>query len=63
MRARKIKNWLIDQGVSSDKIVSTVGLGTSDDAVTEPTGASASQLEAARILNRRISVKVVVGCN
>lgn len=62
MRARKIKQWLIEQGVSSSKIVSTVGLGTSDDAVYEPTNSSASELEAARILNRRISVKVVEGC-
>ncbi|MEP7235513.1 MAG: OmpA family protein, partial [Ignavibacteriota bacterium] len=62
MRARKIKNWLISQGVSSDKIVATVGLGVSDDAVHEPDGATPAQLEAARILNRRISVKVVEGC-
>ncbi len=61
-RARKIKQWLIEQGVSSSKIVSTVGLGTSDDAVYEPTNSSAAELEAARILNRRISVKVVEGC-
>jgi outer membrane protein OmpA-like peptidoglycan-associated protein len=62
MRARKIKSWLIGQGVSPSKIVSTVGLGTSDDAVSEPTGSTAAQLEAARILNRRISVRVVEGC-
>jgi len=62
MRARKIKQWLIDQGVRSDKIISTIGLGTSDDAVYEPTNSTPAQLEAARILNRRISVKVVEGC-
>ncbi|MEP7235105.1 MAG: OmpA family protein [Ignavibacteriota bacterium] len=62
MRARKIKSWLMDQGVSSDKISSTIGLGTSDDAVSEPTNSSAAELEAARILNRRIAVKVVEGC-
>jgi outer membrane protein OmpA-like peptidoglycan-associated protein len=62
MRARKIKRWLIDQGVDPNKIVSVVGLGTSDDAVYEPTNSSPGQLEAARVLNRRIAVKVVEGC-
>ncbi|MFI5263365.1 MAG: OmpA family protein, partial [Candidatus Kapaibacterium sp.] len=62
MRARKIKSWLIEQGVSPDKISGTVGLGTSDDAVYEPTNTSADQLESARVLNRRIAVKVVEGC-
>jgi len=62
MRARKIRNWLIDQGVNPDQIVGTVGLGTTDDAVYEPTNASPADLEAARVLNRRIAVKVVEGC-
>ncbi|HXC05282.1 MAG TPA: OmpA family protein [Bacteroidia bacterium] len=63
MRAAKIKRWLIDQGVDPGKIVGTVGLGTSDDAVYEPTNSTPAQLEAARILNRRISVKVIEGCH
>ncbi|MDP4218968.1 MAG: OmpA family protein [Bacteroidota bacterium] len=63
MRARKIKAWLIEQGVDPNKIVGTVGLGTSDDAVIEPTNSTPAQLEAARILNRRISIKVVEGCH
>ncbi len=62
MRARKIKRWLVEQGVDESKIVSLVGLGTSDDAVNEPTNSSPAQLEAARVLNRRIAVKVVEGC-
>ena len=62
MRARKIKNWLIEQGVNPNKIAGTVGLGVSDDAVHEPANSTPAQLEAARILNRRISVKVVEGC-
>ena len=62
MRARKIKQWLIEQGVSPSKIATTVGLGTSDDAVYEPTNSTPGQLEAARVLNRRIAVKVVEGC-
>jgi len=62
MRARKIQRWLLDQGVDPNKIVSVVGLGVSDDAVHEPENATPAQLEAARILNRRMSVKVVEGC-
>lgn len=63
MRAAKIKRWLIDQGVDPGKIAGTVGLGVSDDAVIEPVNSTAAQLEAARILNRRISVKVIEGCH
>jgi outer membrane protein OmpA-like peptidoglycan-associated protein len=62
MRARKIKAWLIGEGVDPNRIVSTVGLGTSDDAVHEPANASPTDLETARVQNRRIAVKVVVGC-
>jgi outer membrane protein OmpA-like peptidoglycan-associated protein len=62
MRARKIRSWLIEQGVSSSKIASTVGYGTSRNAVTEPTNGSAAELEAARVQNRRIAVKVVETC-
>jgi len=62
MRARKIKQWLLDQGVDQEKIVAVIGLGTSDDAVYEPTNVTPAQLEAARILNRRISIRVVEGC-
>lgn len=62
MRAVKIKNWLIEQGVNPNKIAGIPGLGTSDDAVHEPENASAAELEAARVLNRRVSVKVVEGC-
>jgi outer membrane protein OmpA-like peptidoglycan-associated protein len=63
MRARKIQRWLVEQGVDPNKIVGTIGMGTSDDAVYEPTNSTAAQLEAARILNRRISVKVEEGCH
>jgi len=62
MRARRIKNWLIDQGVSPSKIAGTVGYGSRSNAVTEPTNVSAEKLEAARVFNRRIAVKVVETC-
>jgi outer membrane protein OmpA-like peptidoglycan-associated protein len=63
MRARKIKSWLVGEGVSSSKVTATVGFGTSDNAVREPTNSSAATLEAARVQNRRIAVKVVETCN
>ncbi|MDP4218953.1 MAG: OmpA family protein [Bacteroidota bacterium] len=62
MRARRIRTWLIGEGVNPDKIAGTVGYGTSDNAVTEPKNASAATLEAARVQNRRIAVKVVQTC-
>lgn len=62
MRARRIKNWLIDQGVNPNKIAGTVGYGSRANAVTEPTNVSAAKLEAARVFNRRIAVRVVETC-
>lgn len=62
MRAKRIKNWLIEKGVNPYKIKATVGYGTSDNAVREPVGGTAADLEAARVQNRRIAVKVVETC-
>lgn len=61
-RANRIKSWLIEKGVSSDKIASTVGYGDTRPAVRERTDVSATQLEAERAQNRRIAVKVVQAC-
>lgn len=63
MRAKRIQQWLIEQGVSPSKISGAIGYGTSDNAVREPTGGTAADLEAARTQNRRIAVKVVETCN
>lgn len=68
MRAQRIKNWLIEQGVSSSKIAGTQGYGSSRPKSPEPTGRelkkiSAEQLEAIRKVNRRISVRVVETCD
>jgi outer membrane protein OmpA-like peptidoglycan-associated protein len=62
LRADRIKTWLISQGVSPDKIASTRGFGTSNPAVRERTDVSAAELEAERVQNRRIAVKVVQAC-
>jgi outer membrane protein OmpA-like peptidoglycan-associated protein len=61
-RAARIKGWLIDQGVSSDKIAGTIGYGDTRPAVRERSDVSASELEAERAQNRRIAVRVVQAC-
>ena len=61
-RAARIKGWLLDQGVSPDRITRTVGYGDTRPAVRERTDVSASELEAERVQNRRISVMVVQAC-
>jgi len=63
MRANRIRNWLVEQGVSSSKVTAAIGFGTRDNAVREPSNVSAEKLEAARVYNRRIAVRVVETCN
>ena len=74
MRAGRVKSWLIEQGVDANKIVRTVGYGSSRPLIPEPEpakaakgkkakkGVTAEQLEAARKQNRRIAVRVVKTC-
>ncbi len=62
LRADRIKTWLVSQGVSPDKIASTRGFGTTNPAVRERTDVSPAELEAERVQNRRIAVKVVQAC-
>ncbi len=61
-RANRIKAWLLSNGVSSDKIAGTIGYGETRPAVRERTDVSATELEAERAQNRRISVRVVQAC-
>jgi len=61
-RATRVHDWLIAQGVSPDKITRTVGYGDTRPAVRERTDVSATELEAERAQNRRISVMVVQAC-
>ncbi len=63
MRARKVKSWLLEQGVDPAKIVRTVGYGTRYPMVRERTDVSAEELESERVQNRRIAVKVVKACD
>jgi outer membrane protein OmpA-like peptidoglycan-associated protein len=77
MRAARVKNWLIEQGVDASKITRTIGYGSSKPIVPEPDagktvkkgkktvttkGATPEQVEAARKQNRRIAVRVVETC-
>lgn len=62
-RATRIRDWLIGQGVSPNKIERTVGYGDRYPAVPERTDVSASSLEAARVQNRRVAVMVTHSCD
>ncbi|MFZ1729394.1 MAG: OmpA family protein [Bacteroidota bacterium] len=67
MRANRVKTWLIERGISAETVASTVGYGSRQPKVQEPTGRtlkkmSASALEAIRKLNRRISIEVTQTC-
>ncbi len=62
MRATAVKNWLIGQGVSASRVVSEIGYGSSRPHIKEPKKASASAIEAARVQNRRIAVKIAETC-
>jgi outer membrane protein OmpA-like peptidoglycan-associated protein len=66
-RAKKVKEWLLEQGVNPAKISGFLGYGEREPKVAEPTGAAlkkmpADELEAIRKQNRRISVEVTKTC-
>ncbi len=66
-RAKKVKEWLIEQGVSATQFSGSIGYGEREPKVAEPTGAAlkkmpADELEAIRKQNRRISVEVTKTC-
>ncbi|MEO5929910.1 MAG: OmpA family protein [Candidatus Kapaibacterium sp.] len=70
MRATRVKSWLVERGVSSNKIEATIGYGSRKTAVTEPDPKSAeakkmdpAKLEEIRKQNRRIAVKVARTCD
>lgn len=67
-RAKKVKDWLIEQGVNPSKISGYIGYGEREPKVKEPIGKalkniSADELEAIRKQNRRISVEVTRTCD
>lgn len=64
LRAKKIREWLEQQGVERGKIRGTVGYGSSMPRVTEPTPEEAKRMskeevERIRAQNRRIEVHVL----
>jgi OOP family OmpA-OmpF porin len=67
LRAKKVRNWLIEQGVNPNKVAGAIGYGTSRPKVAEPKGAalkaiSKDDLEAIRKQNRRITIEVTRTC-
>ncbi|MBL7997133.1 MAG: OmpA family protein [Candidatus Kapabacteria bacterium] len=68
LRAKKVRQWLIDQGVKPEKLVSAIGYGSSQPKNAEPSAAAAKKmkkedLEALRKVNRRITVVVKRACD
>jgi outer membrane protein OmpA-like peptidoglycan-associated protein len=63
LRALRVRNWLIEQGVSEQKIIGTKGFGEAHSAVYENTNGTATSLEAERTQNRRIAIRVVESCD
>ncbi|HOK14020.1 MAG TPA: OmpA family protein [Candidatus Kapabacteria bacterium] len=68
LRAKKVRQWLIEQGVPEYKIARTIGYGSSRPKIPEPRGAalrkiSRDELENIRKQNRRITIEVVRTCD
>lgn len=68
-RAEAVKTYLTGAGVAPEKIVRTVGLGSTQPLADEPEPGSPAEaamprptLEAARRTNRRVNVEVVTPC-
>jgi len=64
IRAKKIREWLIENGVDADKIRGTVGYGSSMPKVTEPTpeqmkSMTKEEIESIRAQNRRIDIHIL----
>lgn len=67
LRAQRVQQWLVDQGVTPTKIRGAMGFGSSMPRVVEPSPAvaktmSKDQLEAIRRQNRRIEIAVLKDC-
>lgn len=68
LRAKRVRTWLIEQGVRSSKVTSAIGYGSSQPKVTEPTpvqlkSMSKDESEAVRKQNRRITIVVRKSCD
>jgi outer membrane protein OmpA-like peptidoglycan-associated protein len=64
MRARRVRDWLIANGIDSHKILGTVGYGAALPKVAEPRDGTATpqEVEQARRKNRRITMLVRKRC-
>lgn len=68
MRAKKVKQWLFEQGVKPEKIGAAIGYGSSKPKIKEPVGKELKamkkeDLEKIRKQNRRITVEVAKTCD
>ncbi len=68
MRADAVKDWLVKQGVKSEKIAGSIGYAATRPTVKEPTGKALKkmtkkQIDEIRSKNRRITVSVQHGCD
>jgi outer membrane protein OmpA-like peptidoglycan-associated protein len=70
LRAKKVRDWLVERGIDASKVEATFGYGSRQNAVPEPDPKSKeakqmnpAQLEEIRKQNRRIAVKVVRTCD
>jgi outer membrane protein OmpA-like peptidoglycan-associated protein/opacity protein-like surface antigen len=68
MRAKRVKEWLVQQGVAPSKFLGAIGYGSTKPKVDEPTGKALKkmtkeQLENIRKQNRRITLVVQHGCD
>lgn len=71
LRAKRVRQWLVEQGVKPEKIANTIGYGSTKPKFPEPkvagkngkSAVSKEQLENIRKQNRRISVVVERGCD
>lgn len=63
-RARRVRDWLLANGISSDKILGTVGYGSQLPKIPEPVPGTVppSLLEQIRRQNRRITTMVQETC-
>lgn len=67
LRAHKVRQWLLQQGIDAGKIRGAVGYGSAMPRVREPSAAqmrsmSKEQLEQIRSQNRRIEMSVLKDC-
>ena len=68
LRAEKVKQWLIQQGVNPEKIKGVIGYGSNQPKVAEPTAKqlkkmSKVEIEEIRKQNRRITVEITRTCD